>query len=196
MAGCGWEGTDPLYRQYHDTEWGVPVLDDTRLFEFIVLESAQAGLSWLTILRKRSGYRQAFDYFDPKVVATWSAQDIVKRVANPAIIRNHAKITAAVTNAQAFLRIQQEWGSFARYLWHFAGNRPEIHHYTTRSEVPSTSSLSNRLAGDLKQRGFRFFGPTICYAFCQATGVVMDHLVTCDRYSALSTPPPRLFFSD
>lgn len=186
MAGCGWEISDPLYQSYHDQEWGVPVTDDRRLFEFIVLEGAQAGLSWLTVLRKRHGYREAFSGFDSSCVARFGEEDIGRLIVNPAIIRNRAKIRSAVDNARAFEEIRAEWGSFARYLWHFAENRPEIHHYATRAEVPSTSALSDRLSRDLRQRGFHFVGSTICYAFCQATGVVMDHLTVCDRYDELS----------
>ncbi len=188
MAGCGWELSDPLYTAYHDHEWGVPVTDDRRFFEFLLLEGAQAGLSWLTILRRRESYREAFCEFDPSAVALWTSEDIAERLQNPAIIRNRAKIRAAVLNAQAFLRIQAQWGSFSRFFWRYTDWQVHVHEYQTLGEVPATSALSDMISRDLKSAGFQFVGPKICYAFCQATGMMMDHLITCERFAVLQHP--------
>jgi DNA-3-methyladenine glycosylase I len=166
---------------YHDREWGVPVRDDRRLFEFLVLEGAQAGLSWITILKKRDAYRRAFAGFDPRRVARFGAADRRRLMANAGIVRNRAKIEAAVANARAFLAVAGEHGSFARYLWDFVGGGAVQGRRRSRREVPAETELSRALSKDLQRRGFRFVGPTICYAFMQATGLVDDHLVTCFR---------------
>ena len=179
---CDWAGTDPLYVSYHDEEWGVPVLDDQKLFEFLVLEGAQAGLSWLTILRKREGYRKAFAGFDPRRVARFDANRITKLLLNPAIVRNRAKVEAAVGNARAFLQVAEECGSFAAYQWGFVGGHPIQNRIARLSEIPSGSEISRALSKDMKRRGFKFVGGTIMYAHMQAVGMVNDHLTSCHRY--------------
>lgn len=184
-ARCPWAGPDPLYREYHDAEWGVPVHDDRHFFEMLVLEGAQAGLAWITILRKRQGYRDAFDGFDPAVVAGYGRRRVAALLENPAIVRNRRKIESAVGNARAFLRVQDEQGSFDRYVWGFVDGRPRRNRWRTLEEVPAETPESRSLSRDLKRRGFRFVGPTICYAFMQATGLVNDHLVGCFRRAAL-----------
>jgi DNA-3-methyladenine glycosylase I len=176
---CAWAGTDPLYVKYHDEEWGVPLHDDRRLFEMLILEGAQAGLSWLTILRKRPAYRKAFDNFDPKKVARYDARLKRRLLADAGIVRNRLKIDAAVTNARAFLEIQKEFGTFDLYIWRFVGGAPIVNRRTTMKDVPATSPESDAMSKDLKKRGFRFVGSTICYAFMQATGMVNDHLDGC-----------------
>lgn len=176
---CAWAGTDPLYIAYHDTEWGVPLHDDRRLFEMLILEGAQAGLSWITILRKRPAYRKAFDNFDPKKVARYDAREKRRLLADAGIVRNRLKIDAAITNARAFLEIQREFGSFDAYIWQFVGGRPRVNRPATMKDVPATSPESDAMSRDLKRRGFRFVGSTICYAFMQATGMVNDHLAGC-----------------
>ena len=177
---CGWCANDELYIQYHDNEWGKPVYDDKKLFEFIVLESAQAGLSWITILRRRNGYRNAFADFDPEIVAEYTEGMILELMQDTAIIRNQGKIRATVTNAQAFLKIQKEFGSFSDYIWGFLPNKqPIVNNYNSLKEVPATTPLSDAISKDMKKRGFKFFGSTICYAHMQATGMVNDHLVDC-----------------
>lgn len=181
---CGWAGRDPLYVDYHDTEWGVPVRDDRVLFEFLLLESFQAGLSWLTILRKREAFRRAFAGFAPERVARFGARESARLMANAGIVRNRAKIAAAAQNARAFLAIQTELGSFSEYAWSFVGRRPIVNRFRALSEVPAATDESRALSKDLKGRGFNFVGPTICYAFMQATGIVNDHLVGCFRYRA------------
>lgn len=183
---CPWAGPDPLYREYHDEEWGVPVHDDRHFFEMLILEGAQAGLAWITILRKREGYRAAFDGFDPAVVAGYDDRRVAALLGNPAIIRNRLKIESAVGNARAFLRVQEEHGSFDRYVWRFADGRPRQNAWRTLAEVPAETPESRALSRDLKRRGFRFVGPTICYAFMQATGLVNDHLVDCFRHTPLA----------
>lgn len=180
---CDWCGDDPLYRRYHDEEWGVPCDDDSKLFEFLVLESAQAGLNWLTILRKREGYRSAFANFDPQAVAKFDAATVSTLLDNPAIVRNRKKVESAISNAQCFLDVQQEFGSFARYMWAFFDDKPIQNHWQELAEVPATTAMSDRISKDMKQRGFRFFGSTICYAHLQALGFVNDHIVTCPRHS-------------
>lgn len=165
--------------RYHDREWGRPVHDDRRLFEMLILEGAQAGLTWETILRRRAGYRRAFDRFDPRKVARFTAKRKRQLLHNPDIIRNRLKIDAAVTNAQAFLAVQKEFGSFDRYVWQFVGGKPLVNRWTRMSQVPATSPESDALSKDLKKRGFRFVGSTIIYAFMQAIGMVNDHLVSC-----------------
>ncbi len=186
MTGrCPWAGSDPLYRRYHDEEWGVPVHDDRHFFEMLILEGAQAGLAWITILRKREGYRDAFDGFDPAAVARYDDRRVAALLKNPAIVRNRRKIESAVGNARAFLRIQDEHGSFDRYVWQFVDGRPRQNRWGGMDEVPAETSESRSMSRDLKSRGFRFVGPTICYAFMQATGLVNDHLVDCFRHAAL-----------
>jgi DNA-3-methyladenine glycosylase I len=183
---CAWAGDDPLYVHYHDTEWGVPLHDDRRLFEFLVLEAAQAGLSWITILRKRENYRMAFDDFDPRRVARYGDQAIGDLLANPGIVRNRRKIESAVRNAGAFLDVQAEFGSFDAYLWRFVDGKPKINRWRSLSKVPAETSESRSLGKDLLRRGFSFVGPTICYAFMQAVGMVNDHLVSCFRHEEIA----------
>jgi DNA-3-methyladenine glycosylase I len=183
---CAWAGDDPLYVHYHDTEWGVPLHDDRRLFEFLVLEAAQAGLSWITILRKRENYRMAFDDFDPRRVARYGDQTIGDLLANPGIVRNRRKIESAVRNAGAFLDVQAEFGSFDAYLWRFVDGKPKINRWRSLSKVPAETSESRSLGKDLLRRGFSFVGPTICYAFMQAVGMVNDHLVSCFRHEEIA----------
>jgi DNA-3-methyladenine glycosylase I len=168
---------------YHDEEWGVPLHDDRKLFEFLVLEGAQAGLSWITILKKRQNYRIAFDHFDPRKIARYDSRRIKKLIANPGIIRNKLKIEAAVQNARSFLSIQQEFESFNVYIWQFVGGKPRKNKWKTISEIPAYSDESEAMSSDLKNRGFKFVGPTICYAFMQATGMVNDHTGDCFRYN-------------
>ena len=182
---CTWCGTDPLYVAYHDTEWGAPVHDDRRLFEFLVLEGAQAGLSWITILRKRDAYRAAFDGFDPERVARYDARRVAKLLANPGIVRNRLKVASAVTNARAFLAVQDEFGSFAHYMWDFVDGRPKQNAWRRLKQIPARTPESDRLSKDLVRRGFRFVGSTICYAHMQAVGMVNDHVVDCFRHRAL-----------
>lgn len=180
---CDWCLNDPLYRRYHDEEWGVPCRDDHVLFEFLVLESAQAGLSWLTILRKREHYRRAFAGFNVEAVATFDQRTVEQLLQDSGIVRNRAKIEAAINNARCFLDVQEQFGSFAGYFWQFTDNRPLVNHWRSLDEVPASTPLSHAISKDMKQRGFRFFGPTICYAHMQATGLVNDHLVSCYRHS-------------
>jgi DNA-3-methyladenine glycosylase I len=183
LQRCWWAGNDPVYVKYHDEEWGVPVHDDTRLFEFIILEGAQAGLSWLTILKKRQGYRKAFAEFNAEKIAGFTREKIQSLMKNPEIVRNRLKIEAAITNARAFLRIQEEFGSFDRYAWRFVDGRPIINHFNSPEQVPATTRESDMFSKDLKQRGFKFTGSTIIYAHMQATGMVNDHLVSCFRHA-------------
>ncbi|MGY6587361.1 MAG: DNA-3-methyladenine glycosylase I [Wenzhouxiangella sp.] len=178
-ARCAWCGSDPLYQRYHDEEWGQPLHDDTSLFEFLILEGAQAGLSWITILKKREAYRQAYQGFDPQTVARYTDQDIQRLLVNPGIVRNRLKIEASISNARAYLDIQNHYGSFDGYLWNHVDGQPIINHFQHLAEVPASTPLSETLSKDLKKRGFKFVGPTIMYAFMQATGVVNDHLVNC-----------------
>ena len=182
---CAWVGDDPLYRAYHDNEWGVPVHDDRRLFEFLVLEGAQAGLSWLTILRKREGYRRAFAGFDPVAVAAFDQHDIERLLADGGIVRNRLKLESAVTNARGLLRIQQESGSFDAYIWAFVGGKTIQNEWRSVTEIPAKTPEAEQMSNDLKKRGFRFVGPTICYAHMQATGMVNDHTVDCFRFKEL-----------
>lgn len=184
MNRCPWCGNDELYVKYHDEEWGVPVHEDRKHFEFLVLESAQAGLNWLTILRKRENYRMAYDNFDPVKVAGYDENKIVELMNNPGIIRNRRKIDASINNARGFLKIQEEFGSFDNYIWSFVGNKPLINHWNDISNVPATSKLSDEVSRDLKNRGFKFLGSTIIYAHLQATGLINDHLTCCFRYGA------------
>jgi DNA-3-methyladenine glycosylase I len=190
---CGWCGTDPLYVAYHDTEWGSPVADDRTLFEFLLLEGAQAGLSWSTILNKREGYRRAFDGFDPGKVARYTRRKVERLLADPAIVRNRLKVASAVSNARAFLAVQEERGSFAGYIWSFVDDRPVQNRWRTPTEVPATTPLAEAISRDFKRRGFRFVGPTIVYAFMQATGMVNDHLTSCYRHEEVARlGPPRI----
>jgi DNA-3-methyladenine glycosylase I len=179
---CGWCGSDSLYVAYHDIEWGVPVFDDRTLFEFLILEGAQAGLSWSTILKKREGYRRAFADFDPEKVARFSEMKVAKLLADPAIVRNRLKVASAVTNARAFLEVQDEQGSFSAYIWAFIDGAPIQNRWRSLSEIPATTPLAETISKDLVKRGFRFVGPTIVYAHMQATGMVNDHLVGCFRH--------------
>jgi DNA-3-methyladenine glycosylase I len=180
---CPWAGSDPLYVEYHDLEWGVPVHDDQKLFEFLVLEGAQAGLSWITILRKRESYREAFAQFDPRKVARFTSRKIESLLKNPGIIRNRRKVEAAVRNARAFLQVQDEHGSFDRYMWSFVvEGKPIRNRWRRLEQLPAKSREAEAMSQDLKKRGFGFVGPTICYAHMQAVGMVNDHLVTCFRY--------------
>ncbi|MEW5722937.1 MAG: DNA-3-methyladenine glycosylase I [Thermodesulfobacteriota bacterium] len=183
---CGWPSDDPLYVAYHDKEWGVPLHDETKLFEFLVLEGTQAGLSWLTILKKRENYRRAFDGFDPALVAQCDRDRIEALLADPGLVRNRAKIEAAVSNARAFLDVQKESGTFDAFLWSFVGGRPRRNSWRTLAEIPAWTAESQALSRDLKKRGFRFVGPTICYAFMQAVGLVNDHLTDCFRHREVS----------
>ena len=179
---CGWAGTDPLYVAYHDTEWGVPVREDRVLFEFLLLEGFQAGLSWLTILRKREAFRRAFAGFAPERVARFGAREAARLMQDAGIVRNRAKIAAAAQNARAFLAVRKEKGTFSNYVWEFVGGRPIVNRVRTASDVPAETDASRALSKDLRGRGFNFVGPTICYAFMQATGLVNDHRIDCFRY--------------
>ncbi len=176
---CSWAGEDPLYCAYHDEEWGVPVHDDQRLFEFLILEGAQAGLSWITVLRKRENYRKAFAGFDPTKVARFDAARRERLLQNEGIIRNRLKIESAVINAKAFLAVQKEFGSFDAYIWTFVGGRTIVNHWRSLKEVPASTAESDAMSKDLKKRGFKFVGSTICYAFMQACGLVNDHIMDC-----------------
>jgi DNA-3-methyladenine glycosylase I len=182
---CAWVGDEPLYQAYHDEEWGVPVHDDRLLFEFLVLEGAQAGLSWLTILHKREGYRRAFAGFDPVAVAAFGPADVERLLTDAGIIRNRLKIGSAIANAQAFLRIREEFGSFDAYVWGFVDGETIQNEWKLMAEIPAKTFEGERMSADLKKRGFRFVGPTICYAHMQATGMVNDHTVDCFRYREL-----------
>jgi DNA-3-methyladenine glycosylase I len=179
---CGWAGSDPLYIAYHDEEWGMPLHDDGKLFEMLILEGAQAGLSWITILRRREGYRRAFDGFDPEKIARYDARKKARLLQDEGIIRNRAKIEAAVLNARAFLGVKEEAGSFDRFLWQFVGGAPKQNRWKEMGDVPPETQESKAMSKELKRRGFRFVGPTICYAFMQAVGMVNDHLTGCFRY--------------
>lgn len=185
ITRCGWGEGEAFYTAYHDEEWGVPVHDDRLLFEFLVLEGAQAGLSWATILRRREGYRAAFDNFDPIKVAAYDDRKIAALLADPGIIRNRQKVASAVNNARAFLRVQEEFGTFADYMWRFVDGQPRINAWRTMSEIPAETDESRAMSRDLKARGFSFVGPTICYAHMQAVGMVNDHVVDCFRYTEL-----------
>jgi DNA-3-methyladenine glycosylase I len=184
-ARCAWVGRDPLYQAYHDEEWGVPVHDDRLLFEFLVLEGAQAGLSWLTILRKREGYREAFARFHPEVVAAFGPADVERLVTDPGIVRNRLKIQSAIDNARAFLSVQEEFGSFDAYVWGLVDGETIQNEWRTTADIPAKTAEAELMSADLKKRGFRFVGPTICYAHMQATGMVNDHTVDCFRYPEL-----------
>jgi len=176
---CGWCKNDALYEKYHDEEWGVPVYEDQKLFEFLILETFQAGLSWITILRKRENFREAFDQFDYTIVAQYTEDKIQELLENPGIIRNKLKVRAAVSNAQAFMQVQQEFGSFSKYIWRFTGDGPIVNTRTTLRDIPATTPLSDQISKDLKKRGFKFVGSTVVYAHMQATGMVDDHIESC-----------------
>lgn len=180
---CGWCGEDPLYVAYHDEEWGVPVRDDRKLFEFLILEGAQAGLSWSTILHKREGYRRLYEDFDPEKVARFDDAKLAELLSDPAIVRNRLKVAASIGNARAFLAVRDEFGSFSDYIWRFTDGAPIQNSWRTLAEIPATTPLAESISSDLKKRGFRFVGPTIVYAHMQATGMVNDHLVSCFRHA-------------
>lgn len=184
---CKWAGPEQIYLDYHDYEWGVPVYDDRTLFEFLILEGAQAGLSWITILKKRENYRRAFDNFDPSKIANYDEKKIEELLQDPGIIRNRRKIEGAIDNARAFLKVQEEFGSFSQYIWGFVGGKPRVNHWTSHGEIPAQTSESQAMSRDLQKRGFKFVGPTICYAFMQAVGMVNDHTVDCFRYEEINT---------
>ncbi|TDN95574.1 DNA-3-methyladenine glycosylase I [Salegentibacter sp. 24] len=179
---CGWCEGDELYEAYHDNEWGVPVYDDNTLFEFLILETFQAGLSWITVLRKRENFREAFDDFDYNKIANYPEEKVQELLGNPGIIRNKLKVKAAVTNAQNFIKIQEKYGSFSKYIWGFVGGNPIQNEVEDYKKAPTTSSISNKLSADLKKKGFKFVGSTVIYAHMQATGMVNDHEVSCFRH--------------
>ncbi len=179
---CPWSTKTPEERLYHDTEWGVPTASDTTLFEFLILDAAQAGLSWLTVLRKRENYRAAFDGFDPERIALYNDAKLTALLADPGIVRNRLKVASAVTNARAFLTVREEFGSFAAYIWDFVDGRPVQNAWVSQADVPAVTSAAEKMSKDMKRKGFTFCGPTICYAFMQAAGLVNDHLTTCFRY--------------
>ena len=183
---CTWAGSDPLYIDYHDREWGVPVHNDRKMFEMLVLEGAQAGLSWITVLRKRENYRKAFEGFDPDTVARYGKRKVEQLLGNAGIIRNRLKIESAIRNAKAFLEVQSEFGSFDRYIWQFVGGKPKQNTRKSMGQIPARTRESDKLSEDLKSRGFKFVGSTICYAHMQAVGMVNDHVVGCFRYKTLS----------
>lgn len=183
---CLWCGSDPLYTKYHDEEWGVPVHDDRKLFEMLTLEGAQAGLSWITVLKKRDNYRKAFNNFDVVKISKYSEKKIAKLLENPGIIRNRLKVNSTVTNAKAFIKIQNEFDSFDKYIWQFVDYKPILNKFTTLKNLPAKTEISDEMSKDLKKRGFKFVGSTICYAFMQATGMVNDHVTDCFRYKELT----------
>lgn len=185
MQRCSWCGNHDLYIKYHDEEWGVPVIDDRKHFEFLVLESAQAGLSWLTILKKRECYREEYENFDPRIVANFSEEKIKELLKHKGIIKNERKIRASINNAQRFLEIQEEFGSFTKYIWRFVDDQPVINLWKKEAEIPAKTALSEAVSKDLKKRGFKFLGPIIVYSHLQATGLVNDHIVDCFRYKQL-----------
>jgi DNA-3-methyladenine glycosylase I len=182
---CAWPGSDPLYIAYHDLEWGVPVHDDRLLFEFLTLEGAQAGLSWITIMRKRQAYREAFAGFEPETVARFNRAKVARLLADAGIVRNRLKVESAITNARAFLKVQEEFGSFDAYQWRFVGGRPIRNAWKRVGDIPASTPVSDAMSRDLKKRGFRFVGSTICYAHMQAVGMVNDHTVDCFRWREL-----------
>jgi DNA-3-methyladenine glycosylase I len=186
---CPWPGTDPLYVRYHDEEWGVPVHDDRKLFEFLTLEGAQAGLSWITILRKRAAYARAFDDFDPERVASYDDTDVARLLSDTGIVRNAAKIRSAIGNARAFLRVREEFGSFAAYMWRFVDGDPIVNEWAAVSQIPASTPLSEAMSRDLRKRDFSFIGPTVCYSHMQAVGMVNDHIVSCFRFAELTRRP-------
>ena len=186
VTRCTWVKRDPLYLAYHDREWGVPVHDERRLFEYLILEGAQAGLSWLTILKKREAFRKAFDNFNPEKIARYGEDKIGALLDNPAIVRNRAKIEAAIINARAFLEIREQYGSFDEFVWQFVGGKPIVNHWRSAGQVPASTVHSDALSKALRKHGFKFAGTTICYAFMQAVGMVNDHTINCFRRDELS----------
>ena len=184
---CAWVTSDPIYIDYHDREWGVPIYDKKRLFEFLILEGAQAGLSWITVLKKRAQYRKSFDQFDPRKIAVYDESKIKELLAESGIIRNRLKIQAAITNAQAYLALQDSHTDFAEYLWQFVDGKPKQHHWQHSKQIPVSDAASDAMAKDLKKRGFKFVGTTICYAFMQAVGMVNDHVTTCFRHPEITS---------
>jgi DNA-3-methyladenine glycosylase I len=182
---CSWPGTDPLYLAYHDTEWGVPVYDDAKLFEFLILETFQAGLSWITVLRKRENFRSAFDNFDYQKIALYNENKYNSLLQNAGIIRNKLKIKATISNAKAFMAIQKEFGTFSKYIWGFTNGKPLVNSFESLNDIPAKTALSDTLSKDLKKRGFKFVGSTVIYAHMQATGMVNDHIKSCFRYKEI-----------
>jgi DNA-3-methyladenine glycosylase I len=182
---CAWPGEDPLYQRYHDHEWGVPLHDDQKLFEFLILEGAQAGLSWITILRKRENYRAAFDNFDATLIAAYNPSKIESLLQDAGIVRNRLKMQSTVINAQKFLEVQSEFGSFDKFIWQFVDGKPRLNVWRSMAEVPARTAESDAMSKELKRRGFKFIGSTICYAHMQATGMVNDHTIDCFRYAEL-----------
>lgn len=180
---CFWVSEDPLYIEYHDKEWGVPVYDDDSLFEFLILETFQAGLSWITVLKKRENFREAFDSFDYEKITKYGEDKFNELLQNAGIIRNKLKIKATISNAQAFMKVQEEYGSFSKYIWEFVDGKPIKNAFEKREDVPATTELSDKISKDLKKRGFKFVGSTVIYAFMQATGMVNDHTTDCFRYN-------------
>ena len=187
---CLWPGSDPLYRHYHDTEWGVPVYDDARIFEFLLLETFQAGLSWITILRKRENFRRVFDGFSYDSISKYGQKDIERAMADASIVRNRLKIESAVTNARAFISIIEKHGSFSQFIWAFTDGKPIINRFISQSDLPATTSLSDRISKELRRLGFRFTGSTVIYAHMQATGMVNDHITSCFRHREISSDYP------
>lgn len=187
MQRCSWPGDDPLYCAYHDEEWGVPEYDDRALFEKLILDGFQAGLAWITILRKREGMREAFDGFDPEVIARYDESDVERLLGDTRIIRSQAKVRAAITNAQAYLKIQETTSGFSNLLWDYVDGQPIQNNWAAMSDVPAKTDISERMAKDLKKRGFKFCGPVIVYAFMQATGLVNDHITSCFRHNEIKT---------
>ena len=187
---CGWSGNDPFYNQYHDTEWGVPVYEDQPLFAKLILDGAQAGLSWITILRKRENYYRAFDNFDPELIARYDDQKVAALLQDPGIVRNRLKINAAIKNARGYLDIMEKQGSFSTFLWDFVDGRPVQNQWTSLAQIPAETTQSQAVSKALKKAGFSFVGPTIVYAFMQAVGMVNDHLVTCFRHDECQALPP------
>jgi DNA-3-methyladenine glycosylase I len=183
---CSWVGNDDLYIKYHDEEWGLPVYEDSKLFEFLILEGAQAGLSWSTILKKRDNYIQSFDYFDVKKVAAYDAKKVDELLNNPGIVRNRLKINSTIQNAKAFLEVQKQHGSFSKFIWSFTAGKPIINQWKKLEEIPPKTVLSDKISRELKKAGFNFVGSTICYAFMQAVGIVNDHTIDCFRYNEVS----------
>lgn len=185
MKRCDWCIVDDMYIKYHDEEWGVPTFSDQKLFEMLILEGAQAGLSWITVLKKREGYRQAYDKFDPLKISQWSEKKIAKLLQDKRIIRNKLKVKAAKINAKEYLKIKKEFGSFSEYIWSFVNGKPIVNRWKEINEIPATSKESDAMSQDLKRRGFKFVGSTICYAFMQSVGMVNDHIISCFRYKEL-----------
>lgn len=192
LLRCPWAGTEQIYIDYHDKEWGVPLHNDQRLFELLILEGMQAGLSWITVLKKRENFRSAFDGFDAEKIAAYDDKKIEELMQNPGIIRNRRKITAAISNAKAFLEIQKAFDSFDKFIWDYVNGAPIVNHFKNMSEVPANTPLSDKISRDLKKRGFNFVGTTIIYSFMQAVGMVDDHLITCPCHSDNKTDPDKV----